>query len=46
MHAENRCLSRGYRIQTLLHLKGNLVMFLTQQKSAFAEFFRNDAWIL
>ena len=35
MHAEIRWLARGYSIQRLLQLKGELVMFLTEQKSAF-----------
>ena len=30
----------------LLQLKDELVMFLTEQKSAFAELFLNDAWVL
>ena len=46
MHAEIRWLSRGYSIQRLLQLKDELVMFLTEQKSAFAELFLNDAWVL
>ena len=46
LHAEIRWLSRGYSIQRLLHLKDKLVMFLTEQKYAFAEFFCNDAWVL
>ena len=33
-------------MQRLLHLEDNLVMFLKEQKSAFAEFFHNDAWVL
>ena len=41
-----RWLSRGYSIQRLLQLKDDLVMFLTEQKSAFAELFLNDAWVL
>ena len=46
MHAEIRWLSRGYSIQRLLQLKDELAMFLTEQKSAFSEFFLNDAWVL
>ena len=46
MHAEIRWLSRGYSIQRLLQLKDERVMFLTEQKSAFAELFLNDAWVL
>ena len=46
MHAEIRWLSRGYSIQRLLQLKDELVMFLTEQKSAFAEHFLNDDWVL
>ena len=46
MHAEIRWLFRGYSIQRLLQLKDELVMFLTEQKSAFAELFLNDAWVL
>ena len=46
MHAEIRWLSRGYSIQRSLLLKDELVMFLTEQKSAFAELFLNDAWVL
>ena len=46
MHAEIRWLSRGNSIQKVLQLKDELVMFLTEQKSAFAELFLNDAWVL
>ena len=46
MHAKIRWLSRGYSIQRLLHLKDERIMLLTEQKSAFAEFFRSDAWFL
>ena len=46
MHAEIRWLSRDYNIQRLLQLKDELVIFLTEQKSAFAELFLNDAWVL
>ena len=46
MHAEIRWLSRGYSIQRLLQLKDELIVFLTEQKSAFAELFLNDAWVL
>ena len=46
MHAEIRWLSRGCSIQRLLHLKDELVMFLTEQKSASAEFFCNNAWVV
>ena len=46
MHVEIRWLLRGYSIQRLLQLKGERVMFLTEQKSAFAELFLNDAWVL
>ena len=46
MQAEIRWLSRGYSIQRLLHLKDELVMFLTEQKSVFAEFFRKDTWVV
>ena len=46
MRAEIRWLSRGYSIQRLLQLKDELVMFLTEQKSAFAELFLNDDWVL
>ena len=45
MHVEIRWLSRGYSIQRLLQLKDELVMFLTEQKSAFAELFLNDDWV-
>ena len=44
MHAQIRGMLRGYNIQRLLHFKDELVMSLTKKKSAFAEFFRNDAW--
>ena len=46
MHAEIRWLSRGYSIRRLLQLKDERVMFLTGQKSAFAELFLNDDWVL
>ena len=46
MHTEIRWLSRGYSIQRLLHLKDERVMLLTEQKSAFVKFFRNDIWVL
>ena len=46
MHAEIRWLSRGCSIQRLLHLKDELVMFLTEQKSASVEFFCNNAWVV
>ena len=39
MHAKIRWLSRGCSIQRLLHLKNERIMLLTEQKSAFAEFF-------
>ena len=46
MHAEIRWLLRGCSIQKFLQLKGERVMFLTEQKSAFAELFLNHAWVL
>ena len=46
MHSEIRWLSRGYSMQRLFQLKDELVMFLTEQKSAFAELFLNDDWVL
>ena len=46
MHVEIRWLSRGYSIKKLLHLKDERIMLSTEQKSTFAEFFRNDAWVL
>jgi len=42
-HTEVRWLPRGYSIQRLLHLKDEVVMFLTEQKSALAEFFCIDS---
>jgi len=45
MDAEVRWLSRGYNMQRLLHLKDEVVMSMTEQKSALAEFFRNDSWV-
>ena len=32
-------ISGGYSIQRLLHLKGELIMFLTKQRSALVHFF-------
>ena len=46
MHAEISWLSRGYSIQRLLQLKDERVMFLKKQKSAFADLFLNDTWVL
>ena len=44
IRAEIRWLSRGYSMQRLLHIKEEFVMFLTEQKSALAEFFCNETW--
>ena len=44
-HAEVRWISRGKSFRRLLLLKGEIEIFLTEQKCDLAVFFQNDQWL-
>ena len=45
LHAEVRWISRGQSLGRLLRLKGEIEIFLTEQKYDLATFFYNDQWL-